>query len=501
MIRVALLLAAAVVCLRTPCQAGGQWIAVVAPGLQDAVPPLVEQRRGEGWEVTVITAAADPAPAMRQIAALAAKSQPCCVVLVGEASETGVPAGRGTKLRMKGQPTDAAWSACAPDSVVETGRLPARSTEEAQVMVQKILTWPREQRTKMAFPSAALLGGHHGVPEPFGRSADFLGHAIYGRLFARLPAAWELDAAMHLDGSPWEITGSDMKTAPARMMSTRSTLLAYMGHSTAEGASSKVHLLLTGPDWKRLPATGPRPGLFFTCGCYSCQVSTERESFGLAAMRAPGGPPAVIGSHGESWAAMGYLAIQGLTTALASQPVRLGEFWRATRQGLEKGEISPAEFALMDMADGTRGKVPLDQQRAEHLEMWMLLGDPAMPLAPQPPGIKVEAALAETSLTFTGTLPAAATGSAVRLTVQRHPSAVPQNLPAAPAQGPNHQRVARERRRLASEVTFAAAEVTSDGTSFMAKIPIPAGAPPKPWTVRAGSTAGEFPASGVAVLK
>ena len=143
--KVALLFTAVLFTL--PCLAGGQWIAVVAPGLEDAVQPLAEQRRTEGWEVTVIPAAADSAPAIKQITALAAKGGVCCVVLAGEFTAAGVPAGKGTKLRMAGEPSDLPWSVAAN---VETGRLPARNAEEARVMVQKILVWPREQRTRRA---------------------------------------------------------------------------------------------------------------------------------------------------------------------------------------------------------------------------------------------------------------------------------------------------------------------------------------------------------------
>ena len=387
-LKISLLFAA--VFLGRPCLAGGQWIAVIAPGLQDAVQPLAEQRRSEGWEVTVIPGAADTAPAMKQITALASKGGVCCVVLAGDFTAAGVPAGKGTKLRMAGEPSDLPWAVAAN---VEAGRLPARNVEEARAMVRKILEWPRTLPMQMAFPSAALLAGHHAAPEAFTRIADNLTNTLAQRLIARLPAAWQMAGAVHIDGSPWQISGNDVSTAAARMMSTPATLFAYMGHSSPVAAVSKNTALLMAEDWRKLPADGPRPGLFFTCGCFSCQVHPGLESFGLAAIRAPGGPPAVIGSHGESWSAMGYLAMSGLIGALEKQPVRAGEFWRAAQQGLEKAEINAAEFAILDMADGTQGKVPLEQQRGEHLEMWMLLGDPAMPLMPPPPALEVKAAI------------------------------------------------------------------------------------------------------------
>lgn len=177
----------------------------------------------------------------------------------------------------------------------------------------------------MAFPSAALLAGHHAAPEAFAKIAVHLTNTPAQRLIARLPAEWQLDAAVHIDGSPWQVSGGDVRTAAAQMMSTRTTLFAYMRHSNHMAACSKDNVLMAMPDWRKLPAEGPRPGLFFTCGCFSCQVSPKQESFGLAASRAQGGPPAIIGTHGESLSAMGCLAMSGLTAALDKHPVRVGE--------------------------------------------------------------------------------------------------------------------------------------------------------------------------------
>ena len=54
-------------------------------------------------------------------------------------------------------------------------------------------------------------------------------------------------------------------------------------------------------------------GIFFTCGCYACQFDrNDGDGYGLAAIRNPGGPAAVIGASEESYAAMGTLALDGL---------------------------------------------------------------------------------------------------------------------------------------------------------------------------------------------
>lgn len=477
-----------------PCSAeSGQWIAVVAPGLRDSVKPLAEQRRAEGWTVTLLDAAPNSEATLPQVAALTEKGGPCCVVLVGDMSEKAgpfhVPPGKGQHLRMKARPTDFPWSSGGAKGVaVETGRLPARNEAEAKTMVAKILAWPQGFAGGPAFPSATLLAGHHGAPEAFSKIADGLNNTLALRLLAKLPPAWTFDGAVHIDGSPWQISGEDIPATALRLMQTRSTFLAYMGHSSEDGAMSKSTPLLGTRAWRDLPANTPRPGLFFTCGCNSCEIAPGVEAYGFTAMRAPGGPPAVIGSHGLTWAAMGYLAISGLIerTAADPAPLRLGSYWLGVQAGLREGEISATEFALLDMADGTGGQVPLDQQRLEHLESWMLLGDPAMPLVPADSGIRFTAGKPEAGkpLTVSGTLPAALSGTALRITLDRQAAAVPADLPVVPGSGAGRTKVAQQRRRLALSVRLASVECTADGTAFRGTLPLPAPLPPPPWTLR-----------------
>jgi hypothetical protein len=68
------------------------------------------------------------------------------------------------------------------------------------------------------------------------------------------------------------------------------------------------------------------------------------------------------------------------TALICPFPSRLADYWLAIQAGLARGEIDDFTFKLYDQADGTKGRVPLETQRLEHLEMWMLLGDPALRL-------------------------------------------------------------------------------------------------------------------------
>ena len=57
---------------------------------------------------------------------------------------------------------------------------------------------------------------------------------------------------------------------------------------------------------------------------------------------------------------------------------------------MAKGNIDDLTFHLLDAVDGD-GDIPQATQRLEHLEMFTLLGDPALKLAATPADLKLEA--------------------------------------------------------------------------------------------------------------
>src|SRR5439155_3858506 len=162
----------------------------------------------------------------------------------------------------------------------------------------------------------------------------------------------------------------------------------------------------------------------------------DGEGFGVAAVRNPQGPAAVIGAHGESYAAMGLLAFDGLLdkTFTGRPPERLGDSWLAVKAGLARGEIDGFLYQILDAADGNP-KVPQAAQRLEHLEMYVLLGDPALRLPSMARDVEVTAkgpARAGAPLALEGKLPARLNGAKVRLTLERPADSEPAGLEPLP---------------------------------------------------------------------
>jgi hypothetical protein len=241
-------------------------------------------------------------------------------------------------------------------------------------------------------------------------------------------------------------------------------------------------------------------------GCYACQLDNKGDGYGLAAMRNPVGPVAVIGAAGESYSAPGQLAVEGLLGCLARPPFprRLADYWLAIQAGLARGGMDPVTFALLDMADGTRGKVPLATQRLEHLEMWVLLGDPALRLPTVPTDISLEIAepvTAGKALAVRGVLPIRLQGVTVHLTLERPPDSEPLDLEKLPLNSPGN-REARQHtfmtnHQRANSFVLASTEAKAAVTNFVGSLAVPANLPWKRLICRASATLSNETALGI----
>jgi hypothetical protein len=232
-------------------------------------------------------------------------------------------------------------------------------------------------------------------------------------------------------------------------------------------------------------------------GCFACQSNREGDGYGLAAMRNPAGPVAVIGATGESYSAPGQLAVEGLLSCLTQPPFpsRLADYWLAIQAGLARGGMDEATFAILDLADGTGGKVPLATQRLEHLEMWMLLGDPALrlPIVPVDISLKIaEPVTAGKALTVSGVLPSRLKGVTVHLTLERPLNSAPVDLvklhPASPGNREARERAFTANHQRANSFVLASAEAKAAGNRFVGSLEMPANAPWSNLICRASAT-------------
>jgi hypothetical protein len=218
---------------------------------------------------------------------------------------------------------------------------------------------------------------------------------------------------------------------------------------------------------------------------------------------------AVIGASAESWTTPGQLAFDGLLRCFSKPPfpARLADYWLGVQAGLAHGEIDDLTFKLYDQFDGSQGKVPLSVQRLEHLEMWMLLGDPALRLPIPTVDISMEVSGPVTpgkGITVNGVLPARLVGATVRVSLERPLASVPADLENLPAESPE-DRSARERAAVANHerannVVLASTDARLDGNRFTCSVEVP---PRLPWShvvIRAYAAAKNESALGVITL-
>jgi hypothetical protein len=474
----------------------GQWVVVVAPAFQKAVEPLCAWRRAQGLRVVVIrstdvlTAAEVRSGAAGRLRdhvrkVCRAHAGPNWVLLMGaieagtpaEAEQKVVPTLPGSAGRMKGQPSDNGYG-CLDGSrlpSVPVGRLPARSEAEARALVAKVLAFEREGPGPWRRRLTVLAG----IPA-FNAVVDRWVEREALTRFARIDPSWSGRVLYTGPSSCYNLPARLIQARARQYVEAGQAFTLYLGHSDASGLHAGAAPFLDRTDWARLKiARGA--GVLVTFGCNGCQLKgPDGEGYGVAAVRNPHGPVAVIGSHGVCFAAMGQLAgVAAFASAFSGRvPERLGEVWLALLKGVARGPIDPFTYATLNWVDGNL-RISQATQRQEHLEMFLLLGDPALRLPQLPQDVELRApdAAPGRALMVGGTLPARLAGARVRLTLERPVGSEPDGLERLPRAEPARERVQLANHERANRFALAEAEVVARGGSFTATLAVPARLP------------------------
>jgi hypothetical protein len=331
-----------------------QWIVVTAPAYREAIQPLCDQRKAQGLHVVVVTTA-ETRDARDRVRELCRGFKGSSFVLLVGAIEAGqltepdrlvVPALRGTVSRMKGQPSDNGYGCLADDLMptIAVGRFPARSVAEAEGMVRKTLQFEEDAKPGEWRRRLTILAG---VPA-YSPLVDRLVESQAMARLEKLNPTWTGRAVYHNPQSRFCVPDEVLHDRSLAMLRQGQAFTLYLGHSNARGFWGDGARFLDRDDWAKL--TIPQgAGVFATFGCNGSQLSgAGGEGYGVAAIRNPGGPVAVLGSHGICFAAMVQLAADGLFKAgfVDRFPERLGDLWLGLKEGLAKGQIDPVTYGL-----------------------------------------------------------------------------------------------------------------------------------------------------------
>jgi hypothetical protein len=505
-------------------ESGAQWILVTPPEFREALTPLIQHRQAQGFKVVVLQTTdvltpeqlreRDGAPLQAKLNDLYRQNKGRNYVLLAgifgadnltNAISPVVPALRGEVGRMKGEPSDSGYGLPAHDGTptAAVGRFPARDREEVGAMVQKTLAFERNGGPALWRNRLTLFIGDPGG----GPLAEMFVQQALATDLASLHPSWEVRMLFNVASSPFYLPRPRDREAAQRYLGEGNLFTIYLGHSYAAGLGMDGKFV-TRADWAKV-SIPQGAGPFFTCGCFACQSDAQGDGYGLAAMRNPAGPVAVIGATGDSHGVAGKLAAEGLLAGLKQPPFpsRLGDYWLGVAAGLARGKMDEAMFALLDMADGSNGKMPLAAQRREHLEMWLLLGDPALRLPVMPVDISVQSAQnisAGQDAEVRGLLPDSLKGAMVRVSLERPLNSVPTVLAEVP---PNTRtnRDARERafiarHQSANSFVLTSADVRASGTHFVASLKVPASLPWSNVVVRASAVLSNETGMGVVAV-
>lgn len=482
-----------------PAQAAPPWVVVCAAGFEQSLAPLVEHRRQEGFDVHVIIAA--PGATAGNIAVMSERDRqkitalfdeqpdPSFLLLVGTPlvsrdtlPQTILGTILGTEGRMRGEPSDQVLNLAGSDGVprVAVGRFPCTTVEECRAAVKKTLEfetrpWPAAKRRTLS-----LIVGHPGGGSLIERNlaAWFLENLGQVKL-KNLGPAWSGGVIFHSPDSPYYVENDWLSPACQELLLPGYEFACYLGHSNWKGCWSEGVEFLKSRDWSQMKGSFPQ-GVFFTCGCYACQIAPDDlRGFGHSAFLQPDGPVAVIGPHGESYGGLGQLALEGLVACMSGPdaPDRLGEYWLGVQRRIAQGEMDGLTFFLFDQADGSRGKTSLADQRREHLQMWMLLGDPALKLPANPRTIELSGEKSpgeQDTYVIKGRLTGNARVDRVRLTLERPLGTLPlvtlptdgaeagRQRPANRTAAPQGRDASKARWRKANQFVLKAADVAVD---------------------------------------
>jgi hypothetical protein len=495
-----------------------QWVLVTPPANRAALAPLCDLRKSQGFRVEIIETTdvltADEIAAGSAGKLVSRVNKRCrdfagtsYVLLAGavsgvpgEEAGSAVPAPEGTVGRMKGEPADAGYGCPSVGRLptVAVGRFPARSAAEAAAMVRKTLDLEGDQRPGPWRRRLTVLAG---VPA-YNPLVDRLVESLALSRLDRIDPAWTGRAIYHNAESRFCVPDDDLHSRALRYVGEGGALTLYLGHSSPLGLWAGRANFLDRDDWAKLRIERGA-GLFATFGCYGCQLRGQGgEGYGVAAVRNARGPSAVLGSQGICYAAMVQLASEGFVGSLltANPPERLGTAWLAALNGLAQGSIDPLSFALLNRVDGDVN-VPQANQRQEHLEMFVLLGDPALRLPTLPADVTIKAASPVrpgTTLAVTGTLPPRLAGARVRVTLERTAGSVPLDVEPLPGEtGPARDRVMRANHERANQFDLAAAEVDAKENCFTLTLNLPEKVPGTALILRAYASTDRADGQGI----
>jgi hypothetical protein len=404
--------------------------ALVCPAeFRAAMQPWIEYRTGQGHRIGTIDAEGTAEQVAARVHELARRSPVRFVVLVGDAEPNSravaaaaarcVPthvAKAKVNVHWGSEPTlatDAPYadfnSDGAPDAAI--GRLTADTAEELTAIIRKTIDYERSAdfgRWRRQINCVAGVGG-------FGVVADaVLESSARYFLTQNVPPAYRVSMTYGSWRSPYCPDPRQFRETVIDGLNDGSWFWVYIGHGQPFGLDrarmpDRQYPIFDNADAARLASRhGSTIAVFLSCYVGAFDAS---DCLGEELLRRPGGPVAVLaGSRVAMPYAMSVMASGLMEEVFAGRCPTLGEaVWRAKRRLLEPAKGDDEQRKMLDSIAATLSpsRELLADERAEHVLLFNILGDPLLRLRhPQPLEVSAPAkAMAGDTLTVSGLAP------------------------------------------------------------------------------------------------
>lgn len=369
------------------------WLVVTRPMFVEALDPLVEHRRSQGYEAVVSTES--PSDALQHLG-----RAPASILLVGDHHDFAldepwcVPTFRLASSyyypnRVPLYSCDLLFGDLDGDGTpdVPVGRIPVRTAEELAAVVEKIVWYETRPPTldDLRLPVWA------GKPD-YGAQIDNMVAAFLLSTLAARAHGWEEFWVLTADEQhPLSCKPQDEARVFVEQLQRGGALVAMMGHGLDHFFQSRRSIAQLSVEPPRghgfstymaetlLSQGRPAPPLFIFA-CYCGNFSSARPSLAETFLKQPGGPVAVVAATDRSHPLMNYYSGVCLLEATGDGTKRLGDLWLDVQRSALKQRNAMLERLTISLDKDVAVPSDLDEIRRTHVLMYAVLGDPAMPL-------------------------------------------------------------------------------------------------------------------------
>lgn len=376
---------------------------VVCPGVfRRALQPWIDYRVQQGHRLSMVSAGLAPEEIRQQIRVAAEGGGLRFVVLVGDAdprlfhneavrarcvptyyAEARVNVAWGSEPHIG---TDN-WYVTADDTLipqVAIGRLSAQTPEQLARIVQKTLAYERSTDFGPWRRQVNLVAGVGG----FGMLLDTLIESTSRHFISSdIPQAYQTSITHGSWRSPFCPDPRRFRETTIERLNEGALFWVYIGHGChlwldQVRVPDAEYPILSIDDAGKVQCRHPAPIALFLA-CYTGAYDAAEDCLAERLVREPGGPVAAVAASRVAMPyAMAVMSTELMHECFQCRPATLGEALLRVKQRMIRGQAvdRPGRLMLDTLASVANPRSSLAAERAEHVQMFNLLGDPLLRL-------------------------------------------------------------------------------------------------------------------------